>query len=111
MLKEEVSVKDARGKADGLVFLMDGFSFALTLHLMKNVLNIWNELLEALHKKDQYIINGSNLVNITKEWLQTLRDDDREPFIEGGRFILQWGGHGHSKHGRYVLLWKTKTRR
>jgi len=40
MLKEEVSVKDARGKADGLVFLMDGFSFALTLHLMKNVLNI-----------------------------------------------------------------------
>jgi hypothetical protein len=46
---------------------MDSFNFALTLHLMKNVLDISNELLEALQKKDQDINNGSNLVNTTRE--------------------------------------------
>lgn len=58
MLKEEVSVKDARGEANGLILLMDNFSFALVLHLMKNDLDISNELLDALQKKDQDITNG-----------------------------------------------------
>lgn len=58
MLKEEVSVKDARGEANGLILLMDNFSFALMLLLMKNDLDISNELLDALQKKDQDITNG-----------------------------------------------------
>ncbi|CAI8612368.1 unnamed protein product [Vicia faba] len=52
MLKEEVSAQDARAKANGLLFLMDKFDFALTLHFMKNVLDISNELSQSLQKKD-----------------------------------------------------------
>ncbi|KEH17515.1 hypothetical protein MTR_0010s0390 [Medicago truncatula] len=55
--------------------LMNNFDFALTLHLMKKVLSISNELSQALQRKDQDIINVMNLVNITKERLQALRDD------------------------------------
>lgn len=43
MLKVVVSAKDARGKANDILLLMDNFDFALTLHLMKNVLGISNE--------------------------------------------------------------------
>lgn len=43
ILKVDVSAKDARGKANDILLLIDNFDFALTLHLMKNVLGISNE--------------------------------------------------------------------
>ncbi|XP_058733557.1 uncharacterized protein LOC131605187 [Vicia villosa] len=81
-LRDDVSAKDARGEANGLLLLMDNFNFALTLHLMKNVLGTSNELSQALQKKDQGIISAMNLVNITKKRLQNLRDDGWEPLLE-----------------------------
>jgi hypothetical protein len=82
-LKEDESTEDkARSDANGLSILMASYDFALTLHLMKNVLGISHELSQALQKKDQDILNAMNLVNITKERLQTLRDDGWQPLLE-----------------------------
>lgn len=49
---------------------------------MKKVLGFSNELSQALQRKDQDIVNAMNLVSITKERLQALRDDGWEPLLE-----------------------------
>jgi hypothetical protein len=82
ILKGNESVEDTRAVAKGLSILMTSYDFALTLHLMKNVLDISNELSQALQKKYQDILNAMNMVNITKERLQTLRDDGWKPLLE-----------------------------
>ncbi|KAH1240684.1 Zinc finger MYM-type protein 1 [Glycine max] len=66
IIKEDGSNADQRAEANGLLHLLEDFDFAFTLHLMKNVLGISNELSQALQRKDQDIINAMNLVNITK---------------------------------------------
>ena len=66
IIKEDGSNADQRAEANGLLYLLEDFDFAFTLHLMKNVLGISNELSQALQRKDQDIINAMNLVNITK---------------------------------------------
>ncbi|KAG4387320.1 hypothetical protein GLYMA_11G176303v4 [Glycine max] len=82
IIKEDGSNADQRAKANGLLHLLEDFDFAFTLHLMKNVLGISNELSQALQRKDQDIINAMNLVNITKLRLQIMRDN-------GWEFLLQ----------------------
>jgi hypothetical protein len=44
ILRGNESVEDTRVDANGLSILMTSYDFALTLHLMKNVLDISNEL-------------------------------------------------------------------
>jgi hypothetical protein len=56
------------------VFLL--FKFAFALHLMKNILGITNELLLALQKKIEDIVNAMTLVKMFKQRLQTMRDDE-----------------------------------
>ncbi|KAG4108988.1 hypothetical protein GLYMA_U031215v4 [Glycine max] len=73
IIKEDGSNAHQRAEANGLLHLLKDFDFAFTLHLMKNVLGISNELSQALQRKDQDIINAMNLVNITKLRLQTMR--------------------------------------
>ncbi|KAL5129921.1 Zinc finger MYM-type protein 1 [Glycine soja] len=75
IIKENGSNADQRAEANGILHLLEDFNFAFTLHLMKNVLGILNELSQALQRKDQDIINAMNLVNITKLRLQTMRDN------------------------------------
>jgi hypothetical protein len=58
-LKEDESSEDARAKI-GLSILIASYDFVLTLHLMKNVLDISNELSQTLQKKDQNILNVMN---------------------------------------------------
>ena len=53
--------------------------FVFTLHLMKNILGITNELLIALpkkKKKNQDIVNAMELVKVSKQRLQVMRDDE-----------------------------------
>ena len=82
IIKEDGSNVDQRAKANGLLHLLEDFDFAFTLHLMKNVLGISNELSQALQRKDQDIINAMNLVNITKLRLQTMRDNGWESLLQ-----------------------------
>ena len=82
IIKEDGSNVDQRAKANGLLHLLEDFDFAFTLHLMKNVLGISNELSQALQRKDQDIINAMNLVNITKLRLQTMKDNGWESLLQ-----------------------------
>ena len=54
------------------------FEFVFTLHLMKNILEITNELSIALQKKNknQDIVNAMDLVKVSKQQLQVMREDE-----------------------------------
>ena len=57
--------------------LIISFEFTFTLHLMKNILGVTNELSIALQKKkNQNIVNAITLVNISKKRLQMMRDNE-----------------------------------
>ncbi|KAL5582890.1 hypothetical protein UlMin_015332 [Ulmus minor] len=66
---------EQRFEANNLLQLMLTFEFVFSLHLMKTLLGITNELSKALQRKDQDIINAMNLVKICKQRLQLMRDD------------------------------------
>ncbi|KAH1192999.1 Zinc finger MYM-type protein 1 [Glycine max] len=82
IIKEDESNADQKAEANGLLHLLEDFDFAFTLHLMKNVLGISNELSQALQRKDQDIINAMNSVNFTKLRLQTMRDNGWESLLQ-----------------------------
>ena len=56
------------------------FEFVFTPHLMKNILGITNELSIALQKekkkKNQDIVSAMDLVKVSKQRLQVMRDDE-----------------------------------
>ena len=53
-----------RAEANILIGLLQKFGFVFDLHLMKGVFGISNELLRALQRKDQDIVNAMKLVDI-----------------------------------------------
>ncbi|ESR41210.1 TTF-type domain-containing protein [Citrus sinensis] len=53
---------------------MQTFDFVFTLYLMKNILSFANDLLQALQRKDQDIVNSMKLVSICKLGLQKMRE-------------------------------------
>ncbi|KAJ0982260.1 hypothetical protein J5N97_010515 [Dioscorea zingiberensis] len=76
----EIVVEDGisleqRGEAFALQDLVQSFDFVFNLHLIKNVLGITNELSMTLQRRDQDIVNAMPLVKVTKQRLQTMRDD------------------------------------
>ena len=60
---------------------LQSFEFAFSLHLMKNVLGITNELSLALQKKDQDIVNAMTFVQVSKQRLQMMRDGEWESLL------------------------------
>ena len=60
---------------DNLLIFIQCFEFVFTLDLMKTILEITNDLSQALQKKDQDIVNVMTLVKITNQQLQRMRDD------------------------------------
>ena len=65
-----------RSEANNLLESVLSFDFTFSLHLMKNLLGVTNELSKALQRKDQdYIINAMNLVKVCKQRLQMMRDN------------------------------------
>ena len=52
------------------------FKFVFTLHLMKNILGIINELSIALQKINKDIANAMDLVKVSKQRLQVMREDE-----------------------------------
>ncbi|XP_058777614.1 uncharacterized protein LOC131651908 [Vicia villosa] len=82
IMKENGLNVDQRAEANGLLLLFEEFDFAFTLHLMKNVLAISNELSQALQRKDQNIDDAMNLVNVTKQQLQAMRSNGWESLLQ-----------------------------
>ncbi|XP_050154705.1 uncharacterized protein LOC126628887 [Malus sylvestris] len=68
--------QDNLGEATRLFKDIQTFDFAFHLFLMRLILGITNELSQALQKKDQDIVNAMALVEVCKQRLQSLRDDD-----------------------------------
>ncbi|XP_070677893.1 uncharacterized protein [Malus domestica] len=68
--------QDNFGEASKLFHDIQTFDFVFHLFLMRLILGIRNELSQALQKKDQDIVNAMALVEVCKQRLQSLRDDD-----------------------------------
>ncbi|XP_060974064.1 uncharacterized protein LOC115695026 [Cannabis sativa] len=66
---------EQRSEANNLLCLMLSFDFVFSLHFMRTLLGIINELSIALQRKDQDIVNAMNLVKLCKQRLQIMRDD------------------------------------
>ncbi|CAL8162116.1 unnamed protein product [Prunus armeniaca] len=64
-----------RGDADAAYEAMTSYEFIFILHLMKELMEITNDLCQALQCQSQDIINAMNLVSSTKALIQELRDD------------------------------------
>ncbi|KAH7688620.1 Ribonuclease H-like protein [Dioscorea alata] len=66
---------EQRVEAQFLLQMIQSFDFIFNLHLTRNVLGITNELSKSLQRKDQDIVNAMELVKISKQRLQMMRDD------------------------------------
>lgn len=65
---------DQKHEATKLLDWLESFDFAFSLHLMKNLLGITHQLSQALQRRDQDIVNAMNLVTLSKQQLQEMRD-------------------------------------
>ncbi|XP_028118220.1 zinc finger MYM-type protein 1-like [Camellia sinensis] len=74
MISEDGSNSEQRAEANVLLDSIQSFEFVFNLHLMKTILAITSELLQALQRKDQDIVNAMNLVQISKVQLQKMRE-------------------------------------
>ncbi|XP_050141168.1 uncharacterized protein LOC126617173 [Malus sylvestris] len=68
--------QDNFGEVSKLFHDIQTFDFVFHLFFMRLILGIMNELSQALQKKDQDIVNVMALVEVCKQRLQSLRDDD-----------------------------------
>ena len=77
IIKED-GLSDQKVEARSIMRSILSFEFVFPLHLMKNILGITNELSIALpkKKKNQDIVNAVDLVKVSKQRLQVMRDDE-----------------------------------
>ncbi|XP_070665287.1 uncharacterized protein [Malus domestica] len=68
--------QDNFGEVSKLFHDIQTFDFVFHLFFMRFILEITNELSQTLQKKDQDIVNAMALVEVCKQRLQSLRDDD-----------------------------------
>ena len=78
IILEECINSEQKDEAYALLESMQSFEFVFNLHIMTNILGVTNELSQALQRKDQDIINAIALVNVSKQRLQTIRDNGWE---------------------------------
>ena len=74
ILKKDINLEQ-KVEAYSLLESIQSFEFIFNLHMMTNILGVTNELSQALQRKDQDIINAIALVNVSKQRLQTIRDN------------------------------------
>ena len=73
---EKDGLSDQKVETRSIMKSILSFEFVFALHLMKNILRIINELSIALQeKKNQDIVNDMDLVKVSKQRLQVMRDD------------------------------------
>ena len=85
---------EQRSEANNLIESMLSFDFVFSLHLMKTLMRVTNQLSKALQRKDQDIINAMNLVKVCKQQLQMMRDNGWDSFFDQvstfcGRYNIQ----------------------
>ncbi|RWR84890.1 Dimer_Tnp_hAT domain-containing protein/DUF4371 domain-containing protein [Cinnamomum micranthum f. kanehirae] len=75
------NMSEHKGSATNLLCVLGDFDFAFKMHLMRDILGITNELSKLLQRKDQNIITAMELVRVSKQQLQMMRDDGWEPLL------------------------------
>ncbi|KAJ8768088.1 hypothetical protein K2173_021028 [Erythroxylum novogranatense] len=75
IIMEEGTTSEKKGEAYALLDSIQSYEFVFSLHLMKKILGITNELSQALQRKDQDIINAISFIKVSKQRLQMMRDD------------------------------------
>ncbi|XP_042009176.1 zinc finger MYM-type protein 1-like [Salvia splendens] len=78
MIGKKYSVFDDKGKAQGILYLLESFDFVFMAQLMTTIFGYTNNLCLALQRRDQNIINAMRLVTLTKDQLQKMREDGWE---------------------------------
>ena len=71
---EEDGRSDQKVETRSIMRSILSFEFFFALHLMKNILGITNEL--SIAKKYQDIVNAIDLVKVSKQRLQVIRDGE-----------------------------------
>ncbi|XP_062103499.1 uncharacterized protein LOC133814571 [Humulus lupulus] len=69
-------------EASIMLQMVQTYDFVFSLHLVKNILGITNELSQVLQKGDQDIVNAMKLVKICKKQLHMMRDNGWDSLIE-----------------------------
>ncbi|XP_060963104.1 uncharacterized protein LOC115704165 [Cannabis sativa] len=71
-------------KYEASIMLQDvqTYDFVFSLHLVKNILGIINELSQVLQRGDQDIVNAMDLVRVCKKQLQMMRDNGWNSLME-----------------------------
>ncbi|XP_042043557.1 uncharacterized protein LOC121789091 [Salvia splendens] len=78
MIGKKDSVFDDKGKAQGILYLLESFDFVFMAQLMTTIFGYTNNLCLALQRRDQDTINAMRLVTLTKDQLQKMREDGWE---------------------------------
>ena len=73
---EKDGLSDQKVEARSIIRSILSFEFVFALHLMKNTLGITNKLSIALQKKNRDIVNAMDLVKVSKQRLQVMREDE-----------------------------------
>ena len=75
---EKDGLSDQKVEVRSIIRSILSFEFVSALHLMKNILGITNEFSIALQKKkkNQDIVNTMDLVKVSKQTLQVVREDE-----------------------------------
>ena len=82
IIADDGANSEQRLEANNLLELMLSFDFIFSLHLMRSLLGITDELSKALQRKDQDIVNAMSLVKVCKQRLQMIRDTRWDSFFE-----------------------------
>ena len=75
IIVEDGSNFEQRYEATNLLESMQSFNFVFSLHFMRTILGITNDLSQALQRKDQDIVNVMTLVKVCKQQFQMMRDN------------------------------------
>ena len=71
-----------RGDADSAYDVITSFKFVFILHLMREIMEIIDDLCQALQCKSQDILNAMHLVSTTKALIQKMRENGWDNLCE-----------------------------
>ncbi|KAM6582917.1 hypothetical protein CsatB_009919 [Cannabis sativa] len=106
---DDARESEQKFEASNLMGLMSTFDFIFSLHFMKALLGITNELSKALQRKDQDIANAMKLVEICKKRLQAMRDNGWDSFlIQVSTFCAKYNVYVPTMDDIYVVQGRSR---
>ncbi|XP_062080895.1 uncharacterized protein LOC133785692 [Humulus lupulus] len=102
---------DKKYEASIMLQVVQSYDFVFSLHLVKNILGITNELSQVLQKGDQDIVNAMDLVKVCKEQLQIMRDNGWDSLVEEvSKFCVEFNIDVLNMDGMYCAQGKSRRR-